>query len=796
MLKLKKRILFTLSASAVAVAPFISATHAETENVPAIVAPAKENLRYTTTQDMKVETVLTAFFLERAHILQKKIAELDMGSLIESDFAALDSTHSIFLQSDLDSMKTRFSPTLSDHISRGNLHAAFTIYNLFLKRLDERIAWIEKRLQNPETFNLNRDDALSLNRKEEKWPENVAAADALWEKRLTSEIITELLGEDKDEKTGEEATVAETDDVPAKKDETHPSAEAVAAACKKLRERYSKLRDNLTLEPWEVEELFLNALTTQYDPHTSFFSKQSMEEFEIMMRNSLCGIGAVLTTEDGYCTIREIMPGSPVERSGKFSVGDRIVAVAPGGNGEQLTDVVGMRLNRIVRMLRGEKGVPVTLLVESGNDHSRQLITLVRDEVKLTEQLASAKIFDVPDGDSTVPVGVISLPSFYGKDRSDKTAFSTSEDVKELLGKLKKAKVKAIVLDLRRNGGGYLNEAIDLLELFVGPGVPAVLTQGSGGRTSKLITGGTLGMAKSLFSDTPEWTGPVVVLVSKLSASASEIVAGALQDNRRALIVGDPQTHGKGSVQEVIPFKAYDSSQEASIKLTRSKWYAPSGNSIQIKGVSSDVVTPSIYSVLPVGEGDLDRPLPWDRVPSALGNEIPEWLSAPVSPELIEILAENSRRRQAELPEFLTHHRTIAWMDEREKDKSLPLSISERLALRDNDKAFYELVKKEYTDLSRQTGYNKTEIKLDSAIEQEKESEDNAAKKKSLLKPNQSALPGMSGGNDDDWPDYDVLLREAVRIAADWVELVETEKVKSPVREREARSSKAPSPRK
>ncbi|MBQ9759383.1 MAG: carboxy terminal-processing peptidase, partial [Opitutales bacterium] len=555
-------------------------------------------------------------------------------------------------------------------------------------------------------------------------------------------------------------------------------------------------RDNLTLEPWEVEELFLNALTTQYDPHTSFFSKQSMEEFEIMMRNSLCGIGAVLTTEDGYCTIREIMPGSPVERSGKFSVGDRIVAVAPGGNGEQLTDVVGMRLNRIVRMLRGEKGVPVTLLVESGNDHSRQLITLVRDEVKLTEQLASAKIFDVPDGDSAVPVGVISLPSFYGKDRSDKTAFSTSEDVKELLGKLKKAKVKAIVLDLRRNGGGYLNEAIDLLELFVGPGVPAVLTQGSGGRTSKLITGGTLGMAKSLFSDTPEWTGPVVVLVSKLSASASEIVAGALQDNRRALIVGDPQTHGKGSVQEVIPFKAYDSSQEASIKLTRSKWYAPSGNSIQIKGVSSDVVTPSIYSVLPVGEGDLDRPLPWDSVPSVLGDEIPEWLSAPVSPELIEILAENSRRRQAELPEFLTHHRTIAWMDEREKDKSLPLSISERLALRDNDKAFYELVKKEYTDLSLQTGYNKTEIKLDSAIEQEKESEDNAAKKKSLLKPNQSALPGMSGGNDDDWPDYDVLLREAVRIAADWVELVETEKVKSPVREREARSSKAPSPRK
>ncbi len=785
-LMLKNRILFPLYASAIAVSPFILADHGDAESVPAIIAPAREDARYTTTQDMKVETVLTAFFLERAHILQKKIAELDMESLIESDFSALDSTRSIFLQSDLDSMKARFAPMLSDHISRGNLHAAFTVYNLFLKRLDERIARIEERLRNPGTFNLNRTDALILNRKDEKWPASLEDADELWEKRLTSEIITELLGENKE-------TENKTN-VPAKNgDETHPSADAVAEACEKLRERYSKLRDNLTLEPWEVEEIFLNALTTQYDPHTSFFSKQSMEEFEIMMRNSLCGIGAVLTTEDGYCTIREIMPGSPVERSGKFSVGDRIVAVAPDGNATAMTDVVGMRLNRIVRMLRGEKGVPVTLLVESGNDHSRQVVTLTRDEVKLTEQLASAKIFDVPAGDSLVPVGVITLPSFYGKDRSDKTAFSTSEDVKELLGKLKAAKVEALVLDLRRNGGGYLNEAIDLLELFVGPGVPAVLTQGSGSRTSKLVTGGTLGVMKSILSDKPEWTGPVIVLVSKLSASASEIVAGALQDNRRALIVGDPQTHGKGSVQEVIPFKNYDSSQEASIKLTRSKWYAPSGKSIQIQGVASDIVTPSIYSVLPVGEGDLDRPLPWDLVPSALNDEIPDWLSAPVSPELIEILAENSRRRQAELPEFLTHHRTIAWMNEREKDKSLPLSISERLALRDNDKAFYELVKKEYTDLSRQTGYTKTEIKLDSAIEQEKESEAHAAKKKSVLTPNTSALPGMSGNDDgEDWPDYDVLLREAVRIAADWVDLLESGEARAAG---QARSAKAPAPR-
>ena len=403
-------------------------------------------------------------------------------------------------------------------------------------------------------------------------------------------------------------------------------------------------------------------------------------------------------------------------------------------------------------------------------------MTLVRDEIKLTEQLASAQIFDVPAGGETVPVGVISLPSFYGKDRSADVSFSTSEDVKELLKKLKAANVRAIVLDLRRNGGGYLNEAVDLLELFVGSGVPVLQTQGAVGRPSTLRTGGTLGIVGGLIPMEPEWTGPVVVLVSKLSASASEIVAGALQDNRRALVVGDPQTHGKGSVQEVIPFKAYDAGQEASIKLTRSKWYAPSGNSIQIKGVSSDIVAPSVYSVLPVGEGDLDRPLPWDSVPSVLDDELPSWLSAPVSPELISALEKNSRRRQAELPEFLTLNRTIAWVDEREKTKEIPLSLRERLAMRDEDKVFSDWVKNDYAELKKNTGYRKTDVKLDAVLEQEKQSGENAAQKakSSLRASNPAVVPGLAARDDEEeWPDYDVLLREAVRIAADWVEMLD-----------------------
>jgi len=748
------------------------------QEIPAIVAPTNEPARYTTTQEMKIETRLTAFFLERAHILQKKIAEMDMPEVIENDCAALDATKSIFLQSDVDALKKRFAPSLADYITRGNLHAGFVIYSEFLKRLNERIDWIDSRLADPKSFNIYSAGTLSLNRQKETWQPDIAAANDLWERRLTSEIVAELLGENKDE-TAEKTDSA---NVSEGKTEKKISDADIAVACEKLRERYKKLRTNLSLEPWEVEEIFLNALTAQYDPHTTFFSKQSMEEFEITMRNSLCGIGAVLSMVDGYCTIREIMPGSPVERSGKFSVGDRIVAVGETGK-DELTDVVGMRLNRIVRMLRGKKGVPVRLLVESGNDHSRQLITLTRDEIKLTEQLASAQLFDVPEGDKTIPVGVITLPSFYGKDRSASTSFSTAEDVKELLGKLKKAGAKAIVLDLRRNGGGYLNEAIDLIELFVGPNVPALLTRGSEGSAETLVTGGSVvGVAKSIFNIQPEWTGPVIVLVSKLSASASEIVAGALQDNHRAIIVGDPQTHGKGSVQEVIPFSAYDPDQNASIKLTRSKWYSPSGNSIQIKGVSSDIITPSVYSVLPVGEGDLEKPLAWDFVPSALDEnaKTPDWLSAPISPELVKILSENSKRRQAELPEFLTHNRTIAWLDEREKTKSLPVGLTERIALRDDDKAFAELVKKEFSTFKNENDFEKTEIKLDSAVEQQNESDADAnlSAKKSGRTQSAAAVPGLSNraGDDEEWPEFDVLLRESVRIAADWVELISKEK--------------------
>ena len=780
-MKLSRTLSRRLALSALLFVPaFALAADAGTPPVaPTVAAPAPETPRYTTTREMQDDVRLTRFCLDRFHISQKKTDATDMRQVIRNFFAQLDPSRSFFLQSDYELACARFEKVLPDYLKNGSMTAAFGIYEIFEKRVAERVDRARERLSRG--FDLANGDSLKLNRKDEPWCATDAELDAFWEKRLTNDLINELIGGGKS--GGEDAADEADEDA-----DPDLSEASVRAACEKIAKRYEKLRKNLVLEPWEIEEMFLNALTAQFDPHTTFFPKESMEDFQISMRNSLCGIGAVLYDDEGYCTVREIIPGGPVDRSGKFSVGDRIIAVGSGTDDSvALTDVVGMRLNRIVRMLRGKKGETVRLLVESGSDHGdRKYISLVRDEVKLTEQLATAKLISVPaeTADAAapaadVPVGVINLPAFYGKDRTDAQAFSTTEDVKELLGKLKGAGAGAIVLDLRDNGGGYLNEAVDLTELFVGSGEPVLQVRGAAGSDANVLRTGRKTLfdaAKHIFTTTlPEWNGPLVVLVSKASASASEIVAGALRDNRRAVIVGDAQTHGKGSVQEIVPFSYLvdDEAQKASIKITRSKWYAPSGDSIQLKGVAADIRVPTVYSVFPISESDLDNPLPWDSIPSVLDESRPQpgWLAAPVSPELIAALDDASRRRQAELPEFVTHGRAISWWERAEKDRTVPLDIRERIERRAADKAFVRTIRDEYEAFA-ENDFRSEEIRLDSAVEAEKSGDDAKAKGFSLSKRRGSKLLPQSGKNADaeekEDPEYDVVLREAARIAADW----------------------------
>ncbi|MDR2981317.1 MAG: carboxy terminal-processing peptidase [Puniceicoccales bacterium] len=733
-------------------------TSVDTDNEPTIKKDdAKAN--YTTTHEMQMETQATAYCLERGHILQKPIRALNTDGIVRTYASNLDSLRLFFLEPEIKAYTERFGPLLDYYFGRGNLSPAFSIYTDFLKHVEKRVAWINTRLEQP--FDLNTDETFVADRSKASWPKNKEDADRLWEKRLKLDLILELLGDDKAAAAKSDNTV--DPNIPKANDKLPPkeiTPERLAEAVKKLQKRYNKIKTYLSFEPYEVEEIYLNTLTTQYDPHTTFFSKQSLEEFDIAMRNSLFGVGALLQDDDGYCTVKDILPGGPIEDSKRIKVGDRIIAIGQGEKGE-LVDIVGMRLNKVVNQLRGPVGTVVRLRIEPATDRTaRYTINLVRSEIKLTTKLAQATVFEVPVGDKLVPIGLIDLPAFYGKGAGDGDAYSTTDNVEELLNKLKKHKIQGLILDLRRNGGGLLDEAVRLTGLFIPTG-PVLQARDVMGKIQHL-------------DDTDKrvvWDGPLIVLVTKLSASASEIVAGALQDHHRAIIVGDERTHGKGTVQAIISYDKFDKRLKSAAKMTIQKWYLPSGNSIQVKGIAADIPVSSVYSVLPIGEADLDKPLPWDAIPSILDpKENAEWrssLKALVTDDLLKVLREDSARRQAEMPEFLSLNRTIAWTKAREKSRAFPLNYEALREERGEDKAFRESIRSTYKELES-TNYKSESIKLDAAIEQEK-------KEKALhAADNKTEKPGdadeIEGDDlDDTWPEFDIQKRESLRIMGDWL---------------------------
>jgi carboxyl-terminal processing protease len=365
----------------------------------------------------------------------------------------------------------------------------------------------------------------------------------------------------------------------------------------------------------QVLDVYLNALAHVYDPHSDYFGPAQRDDFSIAMNLSLFGVGATLRAEDGYAKIYELVPGGPAARSGLLKPGDRIVAV--GQADQKPVDIVEMPLSDAVKLIRGPKGTRVRLtLIPAGaaDDSVRKTITLVRDEVKLEDQQAKARIVDWPQKNGpTLRLGLIDLPSFYGGDDRQAGAkpSSATADVAKLIRKLEAEHIHGLILDLRQNGGGSLEEAITLTGLFIGKG-PVVQTREPDGRTE--VDGD---------ADAAElYDGPLIVLTSRFSASASEILAGALQDYGRALIVGDKSTFGKGTVQTVIPLAALmdehhlaHSVDPGALKVTIRKFYRPSGASTQFRGVAADIALPSLSDAADVGEAELKDPLPWDRVP-------------------------------------------------------------------------------------------------------------------------------------------------------------------------------------
>src|SRR6187399_1299345 len=520
--------------------------------------------------------------LEEGHYTRQKLNEEVSKKFLQTYLEMLDYSHLFFTQEDIDSITKKYASAMAGDVLMGTLKPGYEIYALYTKRIDERVAKIKELLKQPIDFKSN--VTVELSRQKSPWPKNEAEADQLWRGRIANELLQEHLSE-------------------------HP----IEPAPQLVSRRYERLARNVHEQDKDEQmKLYLDALAQAYDPHSEYLSKADMKNFSINMGLSLVGIGAMLRSEDGYAKIESLVPGGPAQTDGRLKVGDRISAVAQGN--ASFNDVRDMRLDKVVEQIRGKKGTKVRLLIipaDAPDPSKRKTIEIVRDEIKLKDQEARADIV-IKKGANGEPVklGWITLPSFYADmERHQK---STTKDVLALLKRLKKENVGGIVVDLRRNGGGSLEEAIALTGLFLKSG-PIVQTKGSNGNI----------VVSSDPDPNIQYGGPLVVLTSRQSASASEIFAAALQDYGRAVIVGDQNTFGKGTVQTILPIARFasllgsGSQEDGALKLTIQKFYRVAGGSTQLNGVASDITLPSLTDLPEFGEGSLKNCLTYDQVPKA-----------------------------------------------------------------------------------------------------------------------------------------------------------------------------------
>jgi carboxyl-terminal processing protease len=592
-------------------------------------------------------TRVTATLLERSQFAHNPLDNELAAKFLDRYLDALDGTRSLLIQSDVDEFAA-FKANLAQTTRKaGDTSPAHTMFARYLQRLEQRLEYVTGALKT-EKFEFTGRDRWSFDRAKAERPRDLAGAQLLWKQQLRSEYLQEKLADKKPDQ------IAST-----------------------LTRRYTQqVRNMKQLKRDEVLEVYLNALAHVYDPHSDYMGHQQMETFSMGMTLKLFGIGALLGSEDGYCKIRELVPGGPAAKSGQLKPGDRIIAVAQGS--KEPTDIVNMPLAHAVDMIRGPKGTTVILTIlpaGAADGVAPKKVPLVRDEIKLEDQESKARIIDWPTGSKgeTTRVGVIDLPAFYaemGKRLAGDAAGqrSATADVLRLINKLKAERVEGIVLDLRRNGGGSLDEAIKLTGLFLRSG-PVVQTKGPEGDVE-------------LGTDTDpsvQYDGPLVVLTSRFSASASEILAGALQDYGRAVLVGDSATFGKGTVQNLLPLArfmdgsgltyAYD---PGALKITIRKFYRPAGASTQLRGVASDIVLPSPTDLKEVSEASLTNPLAWDSVPAASFQPVNR-----VQPHLTA-LKESSAKRVATGKDFAFLREEVALVKKSVAEKSLSLNEAER----------------------------------------------------------------------------------------------------------------------
>ena len=605
-------------------------------------------------------TRVVAQLMTHLHYEKKPLDDKMSEAVFDEFFKRLDYSKRIFLKSDYDQF-TKYRPFLDDMYLQGDLTFAELFFKRFKQRVQERLDYAEKRLAAG--MELKHGGVLSLDRENADWKESPEELNDLWDRYIENEIINMHIGnlakqmkKDDDEKKTEEEEAALNEDNGSTEDQVR-------------RRIVFRLKNLLEMERDKFFEMAISMMTGSFDPHSTYFGPKSMEEFEIMMKLSLNGIGATLTNSDGYTKVVRIISGGPADKAKQLKKGDRIIEVQQAG--EEPVNVIDMPLSKTISMIRGPKGKVVTLhVLRGGINGVRHVLSIKRDKIDISESAAArSKLFEVERNGAMQKVGVIYLPSFYFHPQSKK---SCANDVKAEVIKLKEQGMQSLVFDLRDNGGGSLSEVIKMTGFFIKEG-PVVQVKDYRGE---------IDIQKDR-SDDVVYGGPLTVLVNQHSASASEIFAAAIQDYERGVVIGSAdRTHGKGTVQQVYDLERIQQMKELAkngfkpgeLKFTIAKFYRVNGGSTQKMGVIPDIILPHFYDKENGGEASLRHSLKYDTIPRARVNKEVSVSSA------LDKLRNNSDKRVGKSDDFAELQKELDYYRERYEDKEISLNQDERIS--------------------------------------------------------------------------------------------------------------------
>ncbi len=579
--------------------------------------------------------------LKLNHYRYIKIDDKFSDELFDQYLSKLDPNKNYLLQSDLTQIN-QYRLQLDDALTKGDLAPALTIFNIYQQRLENRLEWIINILnQGVEQFDFTLDETLNINYEARHWAISESQLNDRWRKSIKLAVLNLKLAD-------------------------KPEPDIAKLLIKRYKNQLERAHQT---NIHDVFQLYMNIVSQKYDPHTEYFAPRRSENFNINMRLSLDGIGAILQSDQEFTKVVRLVPGGPADLSGQLKPLDKITGVAQGDKGK-MVDVIGWRLDDVVKLIRGPKDTVVRLQLipkSAENDMTSTEISIVRNKVLLEEQAASKSILEVTADNKTWKIGIITIPTFYldfdAYHAGDANYKSTTRDVRKLLAELEKEQVNGIVIDLRNNGGGSLNESNTLTGLFIHKG-PTVQIKDSKGRV-QIFNDPNAGVS---------YSGPLAVMVNRLSASASEIFAGAIQDYQRGIIIGS-QTFGKGTVQTLLPLT------EGQLKITQAKFYRISGNSTQHLGVTPDISLPNIIDHNDIGEDALDNALPWDSIRPLLYKPLDDF-----NPTYTDVLKTKHIERIKSVPDYQFKLAQISWLEKSRDRTEISLNEKKRIIEREENK--------------------------------------------------------------------------------------------------------------